>query len=1270
MKHVVGGGYDGRRLREKSVQGEPARKRLVVMLGIALAATSVDAFAQVTAPSAGGDITSLVTANDDISLQGGNYTVNLPTGVTTYTGLISGTGTLTVDSPNGASTLVLTQTPTYLLPVSQRTQTVSYDYVNYLPVTYDGLTSPNVFHGGVYVVNNPDPTSLTIGKNTTLQLGNATASGVILNNDILDNGTLLVDEAAGSGIAKLGGTVSGSGGITVLSPGGNGGLLLLGVNTYTGPSLFLSDGANVGTNQEYGSTPDTDFIVIKTSYLPSTPVPVLGLPGKIDITQNIWEVYYENDINLNDDRGLVMFRGVYSYTDSGDDTNPSLSNPKLNFTSLAGNASERGVNIEGGIVQFGDGTTSQMFISGNSENTYINLHKNGILGFDYNGTTTLNTAIGGGQYFGSLSTPGIGDIVITGNASNANHVIFTQGEYYNGLTQIDAGTVLQLGDGTQGDTSGTPGKVGYYNSSGGNSSLLTADSTNGLSTDSITDNGTLIVDNTVGAADGITAVSLSNISGSGSLQQIGNLPLTLLANTTYTGTTTISTGSTLYLGTNSSGVAGSLASSSAVNLTGAGATLDISQATAETLQDLSGAAGSVVALGDHALTVGTADSTVFAGAITDGGIAGGSGGSLTKIGSGTLVLSGANTYTGGTTISGGTLELGAGSSSGSVLGDIVDQGVLAFDRSDDDTFSSVISGSGGLLQAGSGTTALTAVDTYTGTTEVASGDLEVDGTITSDVQVDTGATLSGTGQVGGINVFGSLLIGDAAAAAKVMSATRTVTFNPDSQFQIYIDPTGAHSLLQVNGSAVLKGGNVSLSAAAGTYTANQSYQILAATGGVTGTFNGVLVNSLNLTPTLKYQANGVYLVLEAANPGSTGSSGSGTTSSGSGTASSGSGTASSGSGTVTVPTGTASLTPLFPCSQLTLNQCHTERALQMISAQPPTALVPALNALVTQTLPAAKVSLDAMNGQIFAEADTAALRQMSDLRGLVAAHAANATDGQLWMQARNGDASLGSDGNAQSVSLDDQGSYAGLQNQIADWLKLGAFVGQNRANLNLSNGDHARLNTPQFGFYLAGVFGPNDAWYGNANMGYANPQVRTTRYVTVGNAVGQTASASYHQNAAALSLELGYRGSFGSTQVVPFVAYDGAYVKHGLVQEDSGQSLDLNVRGDSRVSSVISSGLHLSQDVQADGGTIMPELTVAIGRQQGDAMGSADVSFEAAPGTPFRTDGVKTGRLLETVSGGLSAELSHGWTASLDGTYAHASHENDRGVKAQVALAF
>ena len=107
---------------------------------------------------------------------------------------------------------------------------------------------------------------------------------------------------------------------------------------------------------------------------------------------------------------------------------------------------------------------------------------------------------------------------------------------------------------------------------------------------------------------------------------------------------------------------------------------------------------------------------------------------LQKTGAGTLALTGANTYVDPTTIAAGTLQIGAGGTTGTPgTGAITNNATLAFNRSDALAVANVISGTGALTHAGTGTTTLTGAVSYSGATNVNAGTL-----ITTPAQ--TGAT--------------------------------------------------------------------------------------------------------------------------------------------------------------------------------------------------------------------------------------------------------------------------------------------------------------------------------------------------------------------------------------------------------------------------------------------------------------------------------------------------------------------------------------------------
>ena len=141
-----------------------------------------------------------------------------------------------------------------------------------------------------------------------------------------------------------------------------------------------------------------------------------------------------------------------------------------------------------------------------------------------------------------------------------------------------------------------------------------------------------------------------------------------------------------------------------LNVTGAGlgawnvsnGTL-IFDGTASIFSDQSTATGISATIGANVrLNANTAFNIVNLSAVTEvsGAISGI--GQLIKTGSGTLTLTGTNNYSGGTLISAGTLQIGNGGTSGSIVGDVTDNGNLAFNHSDNITFAGSISGTGTL----------------------------------------------------------------------------------------------------------------------------------------------------------------------------------------------------------------------------------------------------------------------------------------------------------------------------------------------------------------------------------------------------------------------------------------------------------------------------------------------------------------------------------------------------------------------------------------------
>ncbi|MRN68030.1 autotransporter-associated beta strand repeat-containing protein, partial [Brucella sp. 10RB9213] len=149
------------------------------------------------------------------------------------------------------------------------------------------------------------------------------------------------------------------------------------------------------------------------------------------------------------------------------------------------------------------------------------------------------------------------------------------------------------------------------------------------------------------------------ISGTGSLVQNGGGTLTLSGVNTYTGGTTVA--------------AGTLAVANDNNLGGASGGLVINDgATLQVTDNLTSARGVTLGAGTATITTDGGKTAQFSNKLTGSG-------TLAVSGSGTLILSAANDYSGNTTIANGsTLQLGDGSTDGSLAGNVANAGTFIF----------------------------------------------------------------------------------------------------------------------------------------------------------------------------------------------------------------------------------------------------------------------------------------------------------------------------------------------------------------------------------------------------------------------------------------------------------------------------------------------------------------------------------------------------------------------------------------------------------------
>jgi outer membrane autotransporter protein len=831
--------------------------------------------------------------------------------------------------------------------------------------------------------------------------------------------------------------------------------------------------------------------------------------------------------------------------------------------------------------------------------------------FDVNGAGIVNNSAFAPTFINN-------DNLNFNNASSAGNAVIVNNNgavlsFNNNSTAANAIITTNGGALTQFNDNSTGGNAQFITNAGGVVDFSNTSGPNGdgnISAGSIAGAGNYYLGSnllTVGGNNLSTTVSgvISDCGDSGSdcsnagatgggLIKIGTGTLTLSGANTYTGPTMVNAG------TLQAGAVNAFSSASAFTVA-SGATLDLAGFN-QAIGSLAGA-GSVT-LGAATLTTnGDGSDTTFSGTISGSG-------RLVKVGEGTLTLSGNNSYQGGTIVSEGTLAVGSSraigtgaltladgttlqaAANGLALANVVrlNGDVTVDTQSNTMTLSGPISGTGGLDKIGSGTLMLTGASTYTGTTTVSEGVLNVNGSLVSTVCVCSGATLTGTGSIGGLSVSGGGIVAPGNSIG-TLTVRGNVSFDVDGIYQVKANAAGQSDKINATGTATLTGGTVQVLAQGGTYARQTRYTILTANAGVTGKFTGVTSNLAFLTALLSYDSKDVFLTL-------------------------------------------ARNDVTFASAAQTPNQRAVALALDRSAP-----LSPLVQAVANLSATGARQAFDALSGELHGSVQTTIVDDSRYIRqavlgrlrqapyadgagnmaalgsgGPMLAYAAAAPSGAsadgdrsvfpinppagapvqsadltFWAQGVGAWGRINSDGNAADVTRNLGGVFTGFDRRFGEW-RAGLAGGYTNSSPSVSaRASSASIDTAYFAGYAGTSFGPLNFRSGAA---YAWHTISTNRSVTFPG-FSEQASARYNAQEGQVFGELGYGMSFGDIAAEPFAGVAWLHLSTDGFTETGGVSALGGASGSDDVGYSTLGARWASNYLMANGMTLMPRASLA-----------------------------------------------------------------------------